>query len=115
MRYMTMEELSQSAREAGFLVVHAHPFRCGTHMMNPDLYDGYEVYNGNPRQQSHNELADVWADMNGKIKTSGSDFHKPGDPACGGIVTAERIRDNAALLRVLRSGNYTLLRGEENV
>ena len=115
MRYMTMEELSQSAREAGFLVVHAHPFRCGTHMMNPDLYYGYEVYNGNPRQQSHNELADVWADMNGKIKTSGSDFHKPGDPACGGIVTAERIRDNAALLRVLRSGNYTLLRGEENV
>lgn len=113
MRYMTMEELSQSAREAGFLIVHAHPFRCGTHVMDPALYDGYEVYNGNRNHNSHNELANVWADMNGKIKTSGSDFHKPKDEISGGILTRERIRDNETLLRVLRGGDYALLPGKD--
>ena len=111
MRYMTMEELSRSAREAGFLIVHAHPFRHGTTVMNPELYDGYEVFNGDPRHNSHNDLADVWADLNHKIKTSGSDFHWPDDPPCGGIMTRERIRDNAALLSALRSGDYQLIRG----
>ena len=114
MRDMTMDQLSQSARGAGFLVVHAHPFRCGTVMMNPSLFDGYEVYNGNPRHNSHNALAEDWAQMNGKIMTAGSDFHEPDDPPCGGILTQERIRDNETLLRVLRGGNYRLFRDEEN-
>ena len=105
-----MEELSASAREAGFLVVHAHPFRCNTVMMRPDLFDGYEVYNGNPRHDSHNALAEDWARMNGKIMTSGSDFHLPDDPCRGGIETDFRIRDNETLLRVLRGGQYRVLR-----
>ncbi|MBO4378994.1 MAG: hypothetical protein IK133_08705 [Clostridia bacterium] len=109
MRYMTMEELSQSARDAGFLIVHAHPFRVGTRVMNPDLYDGYEVFNGNHNHNSHNELAYEWARQNGKIMTSGSDFHKPNDPICSGIATTERIRDNKTLLQVLRSGDYRLI------
>ena len=110
MRKLTMKELSALAREAGLLVVHAHPFRHGTVMMDPDLYDGYEVFNGNPRHDSHNDLADAWAEMKGKIKTSGSDFHQPDDPPCGGILTRERIRDNEALLKTLRSGEYQLIR-----
>ena len=44
--------------------------------MEPDLLDGLEVFNGNNTHDSHNALADYWADMNGLIKTSGSDFHK---------------------------------------
>ena len=110
MRKMTIEQLSDKAREAGLLIVHAHPFRCGTVMMHPKYFDGYEVYNGNPRHNSHNELAEDWARMNGKIMTAGSDFHQTEDPACGGILTNERILDNETLLRVLRSGNYQLIR-----
>ena len=110
MRKMSLKELSIAAREAGLLIVHAHPFRHGTVLRNPAYFDGYEVYNGNPMHDSHNDLADVWAGMQHKIKTSGSDFHHPEDPACGGILTRERIRDNAALLRVLRSGDYELVR-----
>ncbi len=110
MRYMTLEELSCSAREAGFLIVHAHPFRVGTVMQNPDLVDGYEVYNGNPWHDSHNDLADAWADLKGKIKTSGTDLHKADDYPRGGIETETRIRDNAALLKTLKSGNYKLIR-----
>ena len=105
MRDMTAEQLSAAAHEAGFLIVHAHPFRCGTVMMNPDL-----LYNGNIRHNSHNDLALAWAQMNGKIMTSGADFHETFDPPCGGIQTESRIRDNAALLRTLRSGDYQLIR-----
>lgn len=111
MRYWTLKELSQRVREAGFLLVHAHPFRCDTVVRDPDLFDGYEVFNGNVHHNSHNEMADAWAEMYGKIKTSGSDFHNPEDHPSGGIVTRERIRDNDALLRVLRGGDYEVLKG----
>ena len=111
MRTMTLERLSACVWEAGFLIVHAHPFRVNTVMMNPDLLDGFEIFNGNPRHNSHNDLAEVWARMNGKIMTAGSDFHQPDDPCCGGIETETRIRDNEALLSVLRGGKYRFLRG----
>lgn len=111
-RDLTLEALSEKTHAAGLLLVHAHPFRHGTVMMNEALLDGIEVYNGNIRQNSHNQLAEYWADLNGKIKTSGSDFHWPDDPCLGGIATSERIRDNQTLLRALRGGQYTLLRGE---
>ena len=110
MRTMTLEELSRAAREAGFLIIHAHPFRVGTVMQNPDLVDGFEVYNGNIWHDSHNDLADAWADLKGKIKTSGTDLHKADDFPRGGIETETRIRSNAALLETLRSGKYTLIR-----
>ena len=113
MRYMRLEELSRSVREAGFLLVHAHPFRAGTVMQDPDLLDGVEVYNGNVWHQSNNDLAEAWARLRGKIQTSGTDLHGREDTPRGGIVTKTRIRDNAALLRTLRSGDYTLLRGEK--
>ena len=112
MRRMTLEALSRSVREAGFFFVHAHPFRRDTVMRDPGLFDGYEVFNGNPRHNSNNDLADAWASLRGKIRTSGSDFHKPDDPACGGILTEERIRDNETLLRVLRAGSYRLIQGD---
>ena len=109
-RRMTVPELSAAVHGAGMLLVHAHPFRHGTVMQNPEFFDGYEVYNGNPRHDSHNDLADAWAGMKGKIKTSGADFHQPEDPCCGGILTETRVRDNETLLRILRSGKYELIR-----
>ena len=112
MRKMTLEELSCAARDAGMLIVHAHPFRVGTLMMDPGLLDGYEVFNGNLRHNSHNNLANALADLEHKIKTSGSDFHHPDDPPCGGILTRKRIQSNEALLAVLRSGEYQLIEND---
>lgn len=110
MRDMRLESLSAAVREAGFLIIHAHPFRAGTVMREPGLLDGFEIYNGNLRHNSHNDLAEAWAKMNGKIMTSGSDFHQPEDPCCGGIETETRIRSNEALLATLRGGQYGFLR-----
>ncbi len=113
MRYMPLEELSRIAREAGFLIVHAHPFRTGTVMQDPKLFDGYEVFNGNGWHNSNNDLADALAGMRGKIRTSGSDLHSVGDFPRGGIETEHRIRDNETLLRTLRSGKYHLILNTE--
>ena len=112
-RRFTLKQLSQAARGAGLLLVQAHPFRCGTILMEPDLLDGLEVFNGNNTHDSHNALADYWADMNGLIKTSGSDFHKADSSLNAGIRTKTRIRTNQELLQLLRSGDYELIKPEE--
>ena len=109
MRCMTLPDLSRCVREAGMLIIHAHAFRCDTLMTNPELMDGYEVFNGNARHDSHNFLAEAAAERYRLIKTSGSDFHRPDDPINGGILTERRIRSNGELLKVLKSGGYDLL------
>ena len=104
-----LKELSERVRAAGMMIVQAHPFRYGSVIMRDELLDGVEIFNGNPSHDSHNYLSALWAEKRHLIATSGSDFHNPHDPVCGGILTKERIRDNAALLRTLRGGDYTLI------
>ncbi|MBQ7455530.1 MAG: hypothetical protein IJS53_03730 [Clostridia bacterium] len=108
-RALSLAALSEKARAAGMLLIQAHPFREGMVMQDEALLDGFEVFNGNPDHDSHNDLAAVWGAMTGKIRTSGTDLHHARTVPCGGIATRERIRDNETLLSVLRSGAYTLL------
>ena len=105
-----LDVLSRKVHDAGMLFVHAHQFRYNTRISKDEYFDGYEVYNANDSHDSHDALADLWAIMKHKIRTSGSDFHHPNSTIAGGIETQERVRDNETLLRVLRSGNYELLR-----
>ena len=86
-----------------------------TAMMNPDLLDGIEFYIGNPRHNAHNDLAEAWARMDGKVMTAASDFHQMDDPCCVGIETETWIRDNGTLLSTLREGAYRFLREEEQL
>lgn len=109
-RNFTLKELSEKTREAGFVLVQAHPFRYGTVIAKDEFLDGVEVHNANIRHNSHNELAELWADMKGLIRTTGSDFHRDGDATTNGIYTSFRIRDNENLLDTLRKGKYSLLR-----
>ena len=93
------------------LVVQAHPFRNGMTVQDPAPLDGIEVYNGGT-EPIRNELSERLAAYHGKIMTSGSDFHCPDHLARGGIVTDRPIRTSADLTAILRSGAYTLQRGE---
>jgi hypothetical protein len=44
------------------------------------------------------------------LQTSGTDLHYPDDRILGGIASAEKITDIATLIRILKSGNYQIIR-----
>ncbi len=109
---MGAEKFSELAHEHGLLMIQAHPFRRGLYVEDWEILDGYEIFNGNPRHQSCNEIAEEWAKYHGKsIVVSGSDFHEKGDEAIGGIYFEKEIKTNEELLEELRKGNYTLKKG----
>ena len=74
------------------LVFQAHPFRDGCTLVNPLVVHGLEVHNGNPRHDSRDHRAAQIARENELLIISGSDFHRPGDLATGGIYLRRRVR-----------------------
>ena len=107
-------EVSARIRAAGFLFLQAHPFRDNMMMVNPQYLDGIEIFNGNPQQDSRNDIARIWADRFGLIGTSGSDYHRTVEGAfAGGILTDEPITSNEQLLEILRSGNFEMIKDND--
>lgn len=101
-------------RRYGALLVQAHPNRSMCTPADHEYLDGVEVFNGNPRHDSHNDLTLAQAARTPRlVRTSGSDFHRPEDLARGGIVTARDIRTSRELADCLQSGDFELLRVEE--
>ncbi|MGM9643138.1 MAG: PHP domain-containing protein [Eubacteriales bacterium] len=106
--------LSERVRKEGFLFLQAHPFRDFMQVVNPTLLDGIEIFNGNPTQDSRNDIARSWAERFGLLGTSGSDYHTTREGAfAGGIITDEPITSNEQLLKVLRSGKFELIRDND--
>ena len=106
----TLAELSALVHANGGMIFQAHPFRFGMVVTNPDYVDGIEVFNGHPGHNSNNDIAEVWAEKYGKIKTSGTDHHDPEHQPRGGILTDFPITSEKQLIEVLRSGNYELIK-----
>lgn len=106
----SVKEFAKTARENGLFIIQAHPFRPCMTFMYPDHVDAVEVYNGHPGHDSHNFLAEAFADFYGKIKTSGTDHHDKDHDPRGGILTDEPITSEAQLIKVLRSGKYELIK-----
>lgn len=103
------KSFSKLAHENGLLFLQAHPFRRDMQVEDWKILDGYEVFNGNPRHYSSNEIAEEWAKMHNKnIVVSGSDFHEEEDVAHGGVYFKEPVNNNDDLLCQLRSGSYRL-------
>ena len=109
---MNPSSFSKLARENGILFVQAHPFRNSMTVIQPWLLDGVEVFNGHMGHDSRNEIANMWAEKYGLIKTSGTDFHYDHVPANAGILTENKIEDMTTLVEILKSGKYELIRGE---
>lgn len=111
MEYNT-KSFSKLAKENNLLFLQAHPFRRDLKVANWEHLDGYEIFNGNPRHKSCNEIAEIWAKYHNKsIVVSGSDFHEPGDEGIGGIYFEKDIKTNAELVEELKAGRYTLKKG----
>ena len=92
-------------------VVQAHPFRDGMEVATPIGLFGLEVYNGGT-EKFRNEMARQFAAHYKMPMTSGSDIHGLDRLAKGGIATDMRIRTPEDLIRVLRTGDYTLVENE---
>ncbi|HHW12232.1 MAG TPA: PHP domain-containing protein [Firmicutes bacterium] len=84
------------------LIYQAHPFRPGVTPAPLELIDGIEVYNGNPRQNSNNQLALAFARQNNLRMISGSDFHRLPDLARGGLILPGPVANSRELVRVLK-------------
>ena len=89
-------------------VVLAHPFRETMVVVDPTPLFGIEGFNAGT-QKFRNDMAKLYAEHYQKPITSGSDYHGRNRFACGGIETEEQILSPADLVRVLRSGSYTLI------
>lgn len=100
---LNLEKFRSLTQNMNLIVYQAHPFRQNAIPADPKLLDGVEVYNGNPRHDSHNDLALAFAKENKLKLISGSDFHQPEDLARGGIAISERINSVEELLAVLRN------------
>ena len=103
------------AREAGALLIQAHPYRKRCTPAIACYLDGVEVCNANPRHENFNQRAEEYAAGFGLLRLGGSDCHRVGDVGVGGILTEELPEDDAALARLIRSGRYTVIGAEAPV
>lgn len=111
---LPIKKMSERIHQAGGLIYQAHPFRNGIKVVNPQLIDGIEAYNGHVGHDSRNDIALQWAHKFGLNRISGSDLHKESHFPTGGILTKYPITNNEELLNVLKSNDYTPLRlGED--
>ena len=104
-----LEAFRKLAAENGILIFQAHPFRPRMIPAKPSLIDGIEIYNGNPRHDSSNDLALQYAKDNGLKMLSGSDFHQVQDAARGGIIVGGRIGPGGFARAILESGNIEFI------
>lgn len=100
-----------NGKETPIVFLQAHPCRSYCKPRDHRFLDGVEVYNANPRHNNNNHKALEFAGINPDyILTAGSDYHEVGDEGYGGIETEIKIADNADLVKVLKSGNYKLIK-----
>ena len=103
--------------EAGGLVYQAHPFRERYYITRPgpleclEELDGIEVYNAG-NKPCENQLAAELAERKSLACVAGSDGHSCDSCGRAGIISEERIRTNADLVPVLRSGKYKIIGNE---
>ena len=113
------EVYAKVIHEAGGLVYQAHPYRARSYISKPfpleclDMLDGIEVYNAG-NEAEWNESARHLAEAKGLACIGGSDGHSIQSAGRSGIATYERIRSNDDLVRILKSGAYTVLCGEQD-
>ena len=93
------------------LIIQAHPYRDGLVEVDAGDLDGYEVFNLHPSHNSRVSVAAAHYAKHGGVITGGTDFHHRGHE--GQLLTCFRQmpEDNAALVQMLRSGDYIFRTG----
>ena len=112
---MGLAAFSEIAHKEGAFLVQAHPCRSNSRPpcfpANVAHLDAIEVFNGNPRAQNHNPLAEQFAHSAPHlIRLSGSDCHQPEDIGRGGIYTGRMPEDEQDLIAMLRNQKFTMIK-----
>jgi hypothetical protein len=105
---LTLDEFLKIKPENA-LVYQAHPFRDNMTITNPEKLFGIEVYNGGTAVLRNN-MANMWADLYGLKKISGSDYHTPKHLARGGVDFYNRVETVGELVTELKNERYTLIK-----
>ena len=102
------------AREAGALLIQAHPYRKPCTPAIACYLDGVEVCNRNPHHgaRNRNHLAEEYASDFHLLRLGGSDCHGAEQIGTGGIIAEELPEDDAAFAELIRSGRYAIIGAE---
>lgn len=104
---MRVSALCPYLREAGALVVQAHPYREADYIdhirLFPSEVDGMEVVNA-CRDERTNRLAGILADEYGLIKFAGSDIHGKEQKAVAGMQFHEKIKSERDFAERIKRG-----------
>ena len=109
--FSDIEDVADYVRGCGGVIIQAHPFRIGMTIIDPDLVDGYEVYNTHNKHPYMNAVARQWIcnlGLEDKILTAGNDHHDPKDIPSAGILTSEPITTSEELVRALKSRDFSI-------
>lgn len=106
---LSIRSFHQLAQQNNLLVFQAHPLRNSMTIVNPRWLDGIETCNANPRHDSRNDMAVLWAQKFGLPAVSGSDFHDPGDEGRSGMDFDYPLPDNPTLVMALANQAYQLI------
>lgn len=104
----TQKEFKEYCDRHSMLLIQAHPFRKGMKVIQKRYLHGIEVFNGNVRHDSANDIATLWAKKYELLTTSGSDFHEWEDLARGGMYFETQICSSQQLRTEIMAGRYTL-------
>lgn len=107
-KYKDPEEFRPVVEANNFVIFQAHPFRIGMTVVDPELLDGVEVYNGHGDHNSRNTVAYKWAELHSLRKLSGSDFHGNTSLQPGGVYFEEYLTDSKQVAKALKEGKYEL-------
>ena len=110
-----IETWSRALHDFGALCIQAHPFRDRSYIKTPRLLpseyiDGIEVFNACNMPEENTQAADAAAIHSEWILTAGGDAHLPKSACWSGIETSTRISDEKALVKILKSGDYDLIK-----
>lgn len=97
-----LHEFHELCKARGFMLFQAHPYRQGLFPANTPDIDGMEIFNGNPRQDSRNRMAALFASRHNLHTIAGSDIHREGDQGIAGLYVPETALTPAAFADWLR-------------
>ena len=112
---MTLEEFHAHAKAHGVTIVQAHPYRDGHNVPHPEIADGFEVINSNPRHENYDDKIMELAKKHGKLMSAGSDAHRDEDIGGAAMMSDNEIKTVDDYLELLASGKARLMRRGEIV